>query len=270
MAEQENATPAVGSDEYNEQMVNKYRTQEADGDTGEELIPIAGMPEGGFDKFYDDKTGNYSWENHAKELAYRLDSTTKPESETPKTPETPETAETEQVRTIYESAGLKREDLESAYQTDGDFTEAQYSALEKVGIPRDLVTQYVDNMGYRQESQTKEALEYAGGEDEWNSLSRWAADNIPEEEVHEYNSLLASPNWRIGIDAMKVRMGATAPNRNEPRLLSGEQRAGNTFGYRTKSEMMSDMKNPKYSTDAAFRQDVMRKMQSATWDLDGQ
>jgi hypothetical protein len=30
------------------------------------------------------------------------------------------------------------------------------------------------------------------------------------------------------------------------------------------------MKNPKYSTDAAFRQDVMRKMQSATWDLDGQ
>ena len=78
MAEQENATPAVGSDEYNEQMVNKYRTQEADGDTGEELVPIAGMPEGGFDKFYDDKTGNYSWENHAKELAYRLESTTKP------------------------------------------------------------------------------------------------------------------------------------------------------------------------------------------------
>lgn len=270
MAEQEQATPAVGSEEYNEQMVSKYRTQEESGETGEELVPIIEKPEGGFDKFYDSKTGNYSWENHAKELAYRLEQNAKPESETPETPKENESVESEQVKSIYESAGLKREDLESAYQAEGDFTEDQYSALEKVGIPRELVTQYVDNMGYRQEAQTKEALEYAGGEDDWNALSKWAADNIPEEEVKEYNTLLASPNWRIGIDAMKVRMGATAPNRNEPRLLSGEQRAGSTFGYRTKQDMMNDMKSPEYSKSAAFRQDVMRKMQTATWDLDGQ
>ena len=32
--------------------------------------------------------------------------------------------------------------------------------------------------------------------------------------------------------------------------------------------MKVDMSNPKYNADPAFRQDVMRKMQTATWDLE--
>lgn len=268
MAEQLNEI-TEGSEEYNAQMASKFNNQEADQEEVIERLPVAAMPESGSEKFYNAETGEYDWENHAKELAYRLEQS-KPKQEGADVEDKSGDVEPDQqeVKDIYTAAGLKQSDLEQSLQENGDITEDQYNALAKAGVPRELVEGYVSNLMYRREGQTKEAKAYAGGDEAWEQLSNWAQQSLTESEITEYNSLLAGPNWRIGLDAMKVRMNANAANANEPRLVTGEQsQIGSTFGYRSKSEMKADMSKPEYQTDPAFRQQVMQKIASATWDL---
>ena len=69
-----NAQVVPGSEEYNQQMIDRFQGQDAEAELGNQPdpVPVQPMPEGGYEKFYDQSTGEYNWENHAKELAYRL------------------------------------------------------------------------------------------------------------------------------------------------------------------------------------------------------
>ena len=261
-----------GSEEYNQLMIDKYQNQAADAEMGNQPdpVPVTPMPDGGFEKFYNADTGEYNWENHAKELNYRLQNQTdQTEDDTEKADTKKEQEEQQAVNDIISQAGLNGDTLRSQLEQTGDLDDEAYAALERVGLPRDIVETYVENLNFRRESQINQALDYVGGDQAWQEMSAWGANNLTESEVNQYNELLATPEWRIAVDAMRVRMGDSAPNRSpEPSLVSGQTQNGSTFGYRSKSEMKNDMSDPRYKSDPAFRMDVMRKMQSATWDLD--
>lgn len=258
-------TAQIGTDEYNQQMAGKFQNQTEGHQTDVvETPPAETMPEGGKDKFYNAETGEYDWKSHAVEAEYRINGKKPPEAETK--PEEEAQAEETQVTDIVTSAGLDPMDLETQLQTTGELTEDVYAALEKVGVPRELVSSYAENFVYRQEGQVAEATQYAGGEESWQQLSQWAMQNMPEAEVNSYNQMLGGSDWKVAIDAIKARRSAST---GEPTLVNGSGISGNTAsGYRSKAEMKVDMSNPKYTADPAFRQEVMRKMQTATWDLE--
>lgn len=69
--------PEKGTQEYNEQMAQRFEqglNDKGNAQTFDSPPPeIAPMPEGGHDKFYNKETGEYHWENHSKELQYRID-----------------------------------------------------------------------------------------------------------------------------------------------------------------------------------------------------
>jgi hypothetical protein len=255
---------APGSEEYNQQMIDKFTGNGEEHVTDPvDPIPLTAIPEGGNAKFYDPKTGEYNWQNHAKELEYRMSGKKTEVTEEDQT--NVKNADDGEVQDIVTKAGLNPEDLRNQLDTSGNLSEETYVALEKSGLRRELVELYVSNLNFRRDAQTQEAMTYAGGESEWQSLSQWASQNMPEGDVNRYNELLASSEWRVALDALRVRRDAAG---TEPRLISGNNSvAGTTFGYRSKSEMKADMSDPRYAKDPAFRQQVMQKMQSASWDL---
>ncbi len=256
-------SPQIGTDEYNQEMSDKFKNQTTDHQNDvPEVPPVEVMPEGGHAKFYNSETGAYDWKSHAVEAEYRASG--KKPSEVKEEEAEPE--QQTEVTDIVTSAGLDPADLEQQLQTTGQLTEEAYVALEKVGVPRELVQSYAENFVYRQEAQLVEATQYAGGEESWQQLSQWAMQNMPEAEVNSYNQMLGSSDWKVAIDAIKARRAAST---GEPSLVNGSGISGNTAsGYRSKAEMKVDMSNPRYSADPAFRQEVMRKMQQATWDLE--
>ena len=273
MAEEaEQPEPLGGSPEYNEQMAERFENPTAPEVDVEDVPPNPAMPEGGQEKFYNAETGAYDWESHAKELQFNLDGRTKPEpvEEEPelKQPQIEKNSENE-VSDIVKSAGLDEMALEQKIKADGDLTAEDYAALANVGIPEGLARSYVENLNYRMQGERAAAYEYAGGEDNWSKMSEWAQSNMNEQEIDGLNKMLDSPDWRLAMDAMKSRMGPTLVE-NEPSLVSGEQVTGSSIGYRSKDEMKQDMARPEYNSSAQFRQDVMKKIQSATWDLDEQ
>lgn len=254
---------APGSEEYNQQMADKFANQEANITTDQqEEIPVAPMPEGGQEKFYNKETGQYDWQNHAKELEYRMQQG----KVTPEERENIEKASNADVRDVVTRAGLDPMSLQHQLRDTGTLSEDAIAALEKQGIKRELIDLYVENWNFRADSMRTAALDYAGGEQEWNGLSSWAAQNLTEAEVNRYNQLLSSDEWKVALDALKVRRDSSNP---EPRLVGGnESFNGSSFGYTSKAEMKADMSNPLYATSPAFRKQVMQKIQSANWSMD--
>ena len=268
MAEQETITE--GSPEYNKAMADKFNNREVAEVDPVEKLPVEPKPDNGHDKFYNAETGQYDWQSHAKELDYRLNGKPAEPAKAEATEDATPTNETESndeaVADIVTTAGLDPSELQTQIQTNGDLSDEAYAALAKVGLQRELVKTYVDNMVYRQEASTKEAIEYAGGESEWNALSNWAKDNVPETELNRYNEMLGSSDWTVAIDALRTRQQQST---GEPSLLNGTGITTSTSsGYRSKAEMKADMSNPAYQSDPAFRQQVAMKMQRAQWDLE--
>ena len=266
MAEEQQAVEP-GSDEYNQQMLDRFHAEPEAEEEQPLLVPI---PEGGHEKFYDTKTGGYDWESHAKELEFNKAGRQKPEVKDEQQKLQIETPEADQeALDIVSKAGLDATALEQAIRENGDINEESYEALKKQGLSEDLVKSYIDNLNYRIQAEQEKAFDYAGGKENFSEMSQWAVDNLPADEIAGINRVLDSPDWRMAVDTLKSRMGdVSKPATNEPTLLRGETVTGNQAGYRSKSEMTRDMGNPLYESDPAFRQDVMRKVQTATWDLD--
>jgi len=270
MSDAETVEPVPGSDEYNQAMVNKFTEGSNEGSDEELPVGAPPKPEGGHDKFYNAETGAYDWESHAKELQFNLDGRQKPEAsaEKPKL-EIEAPSEEADVKNIVAEAGLDMETLEARLMENGDLSEEDYSALKKVGIPEELTKSYVENIQYRIAAQEREAFQYAGGEEAWAQMTEWAQQNMPEAEINGLNETLRTSNWKLAVDGLRQRMGQTTTQRPaEPQFLRGETTTGTQFGYRSKSEMKSDMASPEYTSSPAFRQQVAQKIQSATWDLD--
>ena len=255
-----------GSEEYNQQMIDKFN-QEAEPEVEQPIV--VPMPEGGHEKFYDPKSGGYDWESHARELEFNKAGRPKQEESKEQQKLQIETPQDEEALNIVNQAGLEPQALEQAIRDNGDIDEAAYEALKKVGLSEDIVRSYVDNLNYRIQAERDKAFDYAGGEENFQQMSQWAVDNLSTNEIEGINRVLDSPDWRMAVDTIRSKMGGTkAPVTNEPQQLRGETVTGNTSGYRSKAEMKSDMSKPLYESDPAFRQDVIRKVQTATWDLD--
>lgn len=258
-----------GSDEYHQQMADKYRNQ-GNADDPRDVAPepkVPALPEGGHDKFYNKETGEYDWANHAKELQYRLEQQSKKTEGEPEDNSKSEAQgdDDQAVSDIVTKAGLNPQDLETQIMQTGALSKEAKEALVKQGIPEALIDQYVDNYVYRIESQTSQALEYAGGDDGWKRIEAWALENLSDQEKQTYNAMLGGPNWKVAIDTLKTKMGYSAKSSSEGRLMSGSTNSSRSVGYRSRAEMKADMADPRYRMDPQFRKQVYEKMQTASF-----
>ena len=57
-----------GSEEYNQLMAEKFNNPGTEEDVEQDIVPVPDMPAEGVDKYYDNETGAYNWEAHAREL----------------------------------------------------------------------------------------------------------------------------------------------------------------------------------------------------------
>tara|TARA_R100000808_G_C2128091_1_gene137900 strand:+ start:394 stop:1185 length:792 start_codon:yes stop_codon:yes gene_type:complete len=249
--------PEKGTPEYNEAMVEKFdkgfRKETDQPQTFEQPKEIEAMPEDGVEKFYNKETGIYDWPNHAKELQYRLDQsktqTDKPVDGTEKPPQENTVNWEEISKSIAESKSLNEDHVKQ---------------LQEFGIPEDIVNSYVDLLGVSQEFAQQRTIEYAGGEDNLNSMFKWATDNLAEEEVKGYNEILDSSNWRMAIDSLRVASGIGAEgsksNKQNPTLVEGTNQINSSSAFASKEQMIEAMKNPKYKQDPAYRNQVRQKI----------
>ena len=242
--------PEKGTPEYNEAMSQRFEKGFDEKDTAQSFeappADITPMPEGGHDKFYNKETGAYSWENHSKELQYRLAQKGKPEGAAEESQES--------------SSPVDWDQISEKLSATQNLEETDFQQLQSIGIPREVIDSYIQLLETGNEAAQTKTIEYAGGQESIDQMFGWAQQNLNEEEIGNYNDILASPNWRMAIDSLRVASGlggpASSPDAQAPQLMEGTSAPASGSGFASSQEMIAAMSDPKYKSDPAFRNQV--------------
>ena len=160
-----------------------------------------------------------------------------------------------------ETAGLNMETLASEYAEKGELDEKSYEALEKAGIPKDYVNQFIEGQKAIADQQATSIKEMVGGADAYAEMSNWAAENMSEEEKTAYNTAVNSKDLetaKLAVVGLKAKFERA--NGNEPTLLEGKGTVSGEKGYASWAEVTRAMGDERYSKDPAYQAMVQEKL----------
>jgi len=182
----------------------------------------------------------------------------------------------------FEEAEFNPYEMAAAFEAGQD-VEPFMAKLEGVGIPRSIVERYLEG-GYESapgsvELSAEDQAEIkglVGGEEQFQQLSAWVKENVPQDEIDEYNAVVAAGNKeaiRWALKAMQARASqGSAPKQatlKEPELVGSGRApsAGKTF--ESKAQVLEAMNklNGKdqrlYDVDEAYRAQVIRMLDAS-------
>ena len=111
------------------------------------------------------------------------------------------------------------------------------------------------------DAQVNQIQNSVGGEKQYTNIVSWAANNLPEKQVLAYDNLVASGNVEaINLALKGLKAEYDDAFGNEGRTLQGRAPRSNDGVFRSQAELMSAMNDPRYDTDEAYRDDVLRKL----------
>ena len=148
-------------------------------------------------------------------------------------------------------------------------TVAKFSEMSSTDLVNAYIESVKNNPTAQQEvdipdAQVNQIQNSVGGEKQYTNIVSWAANNLPEQQVLAYDNLVASGN----VEAINLALkGLKAEYDNafgsEGRTLQGRSPRSNDGVFRSQAELMSAMNDPRYDTDEAYRDDVLRKLDNS-------
>jgi hypothetical protein len=104
-----------------------------------------------------------------------------------------------------------------------------------------------------------------GGEQAYSQLVTWAAENLPDEYVQAFDSVVESGR----VQAIQLAVAGLQREYEyavgyEGRVLSGKAAAPQLDGFRSQAEVVRAMNDPRYENDPAYRQDIFDKLERST------
>jgi len=240
--------PQPESQEHVDAMVAKAEATQQDPERPEWL------PE----KFKSPEDMAQAYANLESKLGGKQDSDASPKEETDALEEQAN-QQAGEVSELLDSKGLDFDVFQQEYIEQGELSEEAYEALAEAGLSRTLVDTWVAGQDALAGQLTSEIHNLSGGTDQYAAMMQWASDNLPESEVAAYNATMDR------MDANEVRLavqGLTARYRSEaePNLLQGSTGAVSGGKFNSNSELTEAMRDPRYEKDAAYRQEVARKL----------
>ena len=166
-----------------------------------------------------------------------------------------------EAKETVENAGLDFEALSSEYKENNGLTDASYESIEKSGIPKHLVDQYISGQQAIASNVQNEIYGQIGGQESYKEMITWASENMTENEVTAYNQAVNSDNRAsidLAVQGLKARYDSA--NDREPSLICGRTSQSVGDMYESWAQVTADMKSSKYVADPAFRQQVQDKI----------
>ena len=164
-------------------------------------------------------------------------------------------------------------ELNKEFEEKGQLSEEAIDKLSAMDT-KDLIASYMKYQAKSSEQaraglQNQEAINAiknsVGGDEAYGEMINWAAQNLPQEEINDYNSITNSGNptaIKFAVESLANRYrnseGYEAP------LVTGRKADSSVKPYRSQAELARDIGNPLYSTDPAFRQDVEDRLARST------
>ena len=164
-----------------------------------------------------------------------------------------------------QDAPFDMESLQKEYMETGGLKDASYKLLEDAGISKQYADTYIEGvkaLGQQIGNQVKDSV---GGSGDYQNIEEWAQANYTPEQIQAYDNAVNSGDVQL---AMLTARGLQADYQNssgyEGQTVSGDtsmRMSGNSDVFRSNAEVTEAMKDPRYESDQAYRQDVRDKLE---------
>ena len=118
--------------------------------------------------------------------------------------------------------------------------------------------------GQLTEDQAQQLYKMVGGEKAYQSMLEWAGQTLSKEEIEMYDSVMGDGNANSIYFAVQALANKyTEAVGSEGQLLTGRGAAESNAVFRSQSELVQAMNDPRYDNDPAYRSDVMAKLENS-------
>ena len=156
------------------------------------------------------------------------------------------------------------------YANDGTLSEETIAKFSEMSS-QDLVNAYLEIQANNPQAPTQAAemteaqinsvQNAAGGEANYNRVVEWAADNLPDNQIDAFDSVVDSGNpAAINIAFQGLQAQYNDANGYEGRMLQGKAPSNSRDVFRSQAELVAAMSDPRYESDEAYRADVVEKL----------
>ena len=145
---------------------------------------------------------------------------------------------------------------------NGNLTDDHYSKLEAAGYSREVVDQYMAGQIQQAAGAQDAILNAGGGPEAVQSMFDWAQSSLDADTVDNYNSKFAAggADAIMAMEHLKARYHDSGVAPAGQRVVGANAPGTPTATYKSIAEMSSDMSDPRYKTDPAFRASVAAKL----------
>jgi len=156
---------------------------------------------------------------------------------------------------------------EEYYSNDGKLSEETFEKLSQMDS-KDLLEAYMQIQANPSQvedftaDQVTDIQNFVGGEQQYNGLVSWAAENMPENFVQAFDNLInvGDPDM-VKLAVVGLQAAFQEANGYEGRMLSGKPAQTQQDVFRSQAEVVQAMADPRYDRDPAYRQDVFAKLE---------
>lgn len=181
----------------------------------------------------------------------------------PKPEDGPTDLTEDKANELVEAAGLNMDQMAEHYYDNGGLSDDHYEALEKAGIPRAYVDQYIAGVEAQAAQMRDQIFQEVGGEDQFAVMAQWAAANLSDDELSQYNEAVDSGDMSVVRSAvMSLAFRYQREAGRDPQLVGGGN--GAVGGFESLAQLTEAMKDPRYEKDPAYRREVETKLARST------
>jgi len=155
---------------------------------------------------------------------------------------------------------------EEYYSNEGKLSAETMSKLTEMDS-KDLIEAYMQIQSQTPQvddftaDQVADIQNFVGGEQQYNGLVGWAAENMPQNFVQAFDNLInvGDPDM-VKLAVVGLQAAFQEANGYEGRMLSGKPAETKADVFRSQAEVVAAMNDPRYDKDPAYRQDVFAKL----------
>jgi len=168
-------------------------------------------------------------------------------------------------------------ELDSEFTENGQFSEETMEKLASMDS-KDLVDAYfryrdtldespVSQVRDLSDSEVNQVYNSVGGQEQYQQLTQWAADNLDQQSIDAFDSLVDTGNVAAINLALRGLMSTYQDSVGyEGEMIQGKA-ASSINGFRSQAEMVRAMADPRYDRDPAYRMEIMEKLQQSNFDF---
>ena len=154
------------------------------------------------------------------------------------------------------------EDARNEFAENGELSDKAFDALEKAGLPRSFVEQYIAGQQAMSVQQAATIQESIGGAGNYEAMDEWAGENLADGDLDAFNAIVEGQSVeqaRVAVKGLYAQFQAAGGK--GPSLVQGSTSGDSgvkPFG--STAQVTEAMRDPRYANDPAYRENVEKRM----------